>query len=252
MTRVAAVGDLHIGAGAEDQLAEALGKLEEQADVLLLAGDLTRCGDITEVETLARVLAPLELPIVSVLGNHDHHAEKVDELVRTLTGAGVEILEGTSTLLPLNGTTLGIAGTKGFGGGFAGASVSEFGEPVTKAFASYGASKAEQLEVALRTITEADIRIVLLHYAPIPDTLRGENPQLFPFLGSHLLSEAIDRAGADLVLHGHAHLGSEHGLTPGGIRVRNVAQPVIGRAYRIFELPHPSDAHPNTGEGGEG
>lgn len=242
MTRVAAVGDLHIGEGGEDQLTRALASVEEQADVLLLAGDLTRCGDIGEVTTLGRVLEPLEIPVVAVLGNHDHHAGRVDELVLTLTRSGVEILEGTSTVLALNGTTVGVAGTKGFGGGFAGASVSEFGEPVTKAFARYAASKAEHLEVALGAIAEADVRIALLHYAPIPETLRGENPQLFPFLGSHLLSEAIDRAGADLVLHGHAHHGSEHGLTPRGIRVRNVAQPVICRAYRIFELPHGDDA----------
>jgi len=146
------------------------------------------------------------------------------------------VLEGTATTLTIGDTTVGIAGTKGFGGGFVGASISDFGEPLMKEFARCTATMARQLETGLRSVAEADHRIALLHYAPIPDTLRGENPEIYTALGSYLLGEAIDRAGADLVLHGHAHLGTERGVTPGGIRVRNVALPVIGSAYRVFDF----------------
>ena len=53
---------------------------------------------------------------------------------------------------------------------------------------------------------------------------------------SYLLAEAVDTAGADLILHGHAHKGTEKGMTSGGIRVRNVALPVLGRAYAVYCL----------------
>jgi Icc-related predicted phosphoesterase len=146
------------------------------------------------------------------------------------------VLEGTSTVVDLGGVRLGVAGTKGFGGGFAGATISEFGEPLMKEFARCAATAAVRLEAALREIADADHRVALLHYSPIRETLRGENPEIFTALGSYLLAEAVDRAGADLVLHGHAHMGTERGHTPGGVHVRNVAQPVIDCAYRLYDL----------------
>jgi Icc-related predicted phosphoesterase len=253
--RIAAVGDVHVGLDERDRIARSLAPVADQADVLLLAGDLTRCGDPGEMKTLAGVLEPLELPVIAVLGNHDHHGDRVDEVTRILTDAGVEVLEGTSTTVTVRGRTLGVAGTKGFGGGFMGASASEFGEPVMKQFARCTIEMAAALERALRSLDSAsppstasgsasperpvDWRVALLHYSPIPDTLQGEHPGIYAFLGSYLLGEAIDRVGADLVLHGHAHAGTERGLTPGGITVRNVAQPVLNSAYRLFELPDP-------------
>jgi Icc-related predicted phosphoesterase len=241
--RIAAVGDVHVGLDDRDRVAQGFAPVANQADVLLLAGDLTRCGEPAEMAVLADVLAPLDLPVIAVLGNHDHHAEQVDEVTRVLTGAGVEVLEGTATTVPVRGRTLGVAGTKGFGGGFVGASASEFGEPVMKRFARCTVEMAEALEGALRSLDDADPpvdwQVALLHYSPIEDTLRGEHPGIYAFLGSYLLAEAVDRVGADLVLHGHAHAGTERGLTPAGIRVRNVAQPVLDCAYRVFELPDP-------------
>jgi Icc-related predicted phosphoesterase len=244
--RVAAVGDVHVGTDSAGLLTEGLAPVAEQADVLLIAGDLTRCGEPAEAKILADVLEPLPIPVVAVLGNHDHHADRADELVDILNDADVTVLEGDTTTIevPVSGAdgdtdgsvTLGIAGTKGFGGGFAGASASEFGETIMKDFARCTVASAARLERGLRTLTAVDWRVALLHYAPIRDTLRGEHPELYPFLGSYLLGEAIDRAGADLVLHGHAHMGTERGITPGGIRVRNVAQPVLRSAYRVFDL----------------
>lgn len=234
--RVAAVGDLHVGTDSVDLVAEGMAPVAEHADVLLLAGDLTRCGEPAEAKILADVLAPLPIPIVAVLGNHDCHADRVDEVVDTLEDAGVRVLEGEAVTVGVGDMLLGVAGTKGFGGGFPGASASEFGEPVMKDFARCTIAMAARLERGLRDLAGSDRRVALLHYAPIRDTLRGEHPEVYPFLGSYLLGEAVDRAGADLVLHGHAHQGTERGLTPGGIRVRNVAQPVLRSAYRVFDL----------------
>jgi Icc-related predicted phosphoesterase len=251
--RVAAVGDLHVGPDSAELVAEALAPVTQQADVLLLAGDLTRCGEPSEAKVLADALRPVPIPVVAVLGNHDHHADRVDEVVTILTEVGVTMLEGDAVTVdvPTRGgdaesageateansvVSLGVAGTKGFGGGFSGASAAEFGETEMKTFARSAVALAARLERSLRVVSAADRRVALLHYAPIRDTLRGEHPELYPFLGSYLLGEAIDRAGADLVLHGHAHHGAERGRTPGGIPVRNVAQPVLRSAYRVFDL----------------
>jgi Icc-related predicted phosphoesterase len=131
---------------------------------------------------------------------------------------------------------VGVAGTKGFGGGFAGACGGDFGEAEMKAFVRHTRSLAESLGKQLASL-DADLRVALLHYSPVEATLQGERLEIYPFLGSYLLAEAVDRAGADLVVHGHAHAGSEKGLTAGGIRVRNVAQPVIKRAYNVYCFP---------------
>jgi Icc-related predicted phosphoesterase len=239
VTRVAAVADIHVGVDSVGQVAAGLQHVNERAGLLLLGGDLTRCGEPSEGEMVAAELAGVEIPVVAVLGNHDVHADRAPEIVALLQDAGVVVLDGTATTVDIAGTTVGIAGAKGFGGGFAGANATAFGEPAMKAFVEETKREAARLHDALVEVRSADRVIALLHYAPVPETLRGERPELYPFLGSHLLAEAIDTAGADLVVHGHAHNGSERGVTPGGIRVRNVAQPVIQRAYRVYDLREP-------------
>jgi Icc-related predicted phosphoesterase len=154
---------------------------------------------------------------------------------RALEGTGVQVLEGEAAVVQVNGSRVGVAGVKGFGGGFAGACGTEFGEPEMKAFIRHTRSVAEGLEDALAGL-DADLRIALLHYAPVKGTLLGERLEIYPFLGSYLLAEAVDRGGADLVFHGHAHRGTEKGVTPGGVHVRNVAQPVIRHAYNVYAL----------------
>jgi Icc-related predicted phosphoesterase len=208
---------------------------EIDADVFLLAGDLTRVGSVEEADCVVSELAGVSVPIVAVLGNHDHHADQIDRVVARLESARIQILEGSSTVVAANGTSVGIAGVKGFGGGFAGRCGSDFGEREMKDFVRHTAQSARSLEDSLASL-RTDVRVALMHYAPVPDTLVGEPLEIYPFLGSYLLAEAVDRAGADLVLHGHAHRGTERGVTPGGIRVRNVAQPVIRGPYRIYEL----------------
>jgi Icc-related predicted phosphoesterase len=235
MIRIAAVGDLHFGTDSANTLRPHLEGLKENADVFLLAGDLTRLGDPAEAEVLASELRGLPVPMFAVLGNHDYHLDREEEVASLLQEAGVRVLEGEGEVVHVNGSRVGIAGSKGFGGGFAGASGSDFGEPEMKAFIETTKNSAERLEKALANLS-TDVRVALLHYAPVKETLIGEPPEIYPFLGSYLLAEAIDRAGANLVLHGHAHRGVEKGSTPGGIHVRNVAVPVIKHPYNVYVI----------------
>ncbi|HEV3400356.1 MAG TPA: metallophosphoesterase family protein, partial [Acidimicrobiales bacterium] len=217
-------------------LRPALADLPERADLLLLAGDLTRHGDPEEAAVLAGEVGDLGVPTFAVLGNHDHHADQPHLVRKVMEEAGVVVLEGESAVVDVGGVGVGVAGAKGFGGGFPGACASEFGEPEVKAFVRHTREIAERLGAALAALAALDTerRVVVLHFSPVPETLEGERLEIYPFLGSYLLAEAVDRVGADLVVHGHAHAGSERGTTPGGVPVRNVSQPVIGAAYRIY------------------
>ncbi|HAM02133.1 MAG TPA: metallophosphoesterase [Acidimicrobiaceae bacterium] len=235
MIRIAAMADVHFGADAAGRLRPQLEQLADEADVLLVAGDLTRVGDPHEAEILAKEMAGLATPAVCVLGNHDYHGDQEDRIAGIMADAGVEVLEGSSTVLHVGNETLGVAGTKGFGGGFLGASGSDFGEPLMKAFIRHTMELSERLGEELAGLG-TDRRVALTHYAPVDGTLRGERPEIYPFLGSYLLAEAIDRAGADLAIHGHAHNGTERSVTPGGVHVRNVAQPVLRRACAVYCL----------------
>ena len=231
--RIAAVGDVHMDEDVVGRFRPALEKLPDQADVLLLAGDLTRHGTEAEARCVAREFGGLGVPVVTVLGNHEYQCNEVPQVVRVLEDAGMTVLEGTGTVLDLPGGRLGVAGVKGFGGGFAGRSASEFGEPEMKSFVRTTRVVADALGSALRGL-ECDTLVALTHYSPVPDTLLGEPPEIYPFLGSYLLGQAIDSAPTALAIHGHAHAGSERGTTPGGVHVRNVAHPVIKQAYSVY------------------
>ena len=232
--RVAAVGDLHFGKNSQGTFQALLTQISQAAEVLVLCGDFTDYGTPDEARGLVRELsAHLRIPALAVLGNHDYHSDAEAGVTERLRRIGVRVLEGTGTVIEAGGVRIGIAGTKGFGGGFAGACGSDFGEPEMKAFIRHTQKLSDQLARTLEEL-DADVRVALLHYSPIPATLQGERLEIYPFLGSYLLAEAIDRSGADLVLHGHAHGGTERGVTPAGIRVRNVAQPVIRSAYRVY------------------
>ena len=235
MIRIAAVGDIHLDVDTVDRFTRSVASASEEADVFLLAGDLSRWGHPDEADLVAAALSGLEVPVVAVLGNHDHHADRPDEFRARLEGSGITVLEGESTTVECPGGTLGVAGVKGFGGGFVGASASAFGEREMKAFVGHTAEVAESLHGALESL-DTDVRVALLHYSPVAETLEGEPLEIYPFLGSYLLAEAIDDAGASLALHGHAHAGVERGTTAGGVPVRNVAMPVIRSAYQVYEL----------------
>jgi Icc-related predicted phosphoesterase len=242
LIRVAAVGDLHFGldsAGSYKPLVEALPGC---ADVLLVAGDLSQHGAPEEFRVLAEELAGLRVPVVTVFGNHDYHLHAEDENRRILEEAGVVVLEGESYVLDLPAGRLGVAGIKGFCGGYAGACGAEFGEPEMKDFIGKTKRDADALAVALDSIAACDVRVAMTHYSPIKGTLVGEKLEIYPFLGSYLLGEVIDDAKVDLAVHGHAHKGTERGVTPGGIAVRNVAMPVIRTGYHVFTFGPEAEA----------
>ena len=240
MIRLAAVGDLHFGDDSAGTWAPHLTRLSEAADVLLLAGDLTRVGRADEAAVLAAELFDVHIPVVAVLGNHDYHSDEAKAVVDLLEHARVTVLEGNATVLEVRGESVGIAGTKGFGGGFAGANATAFGEPEMKAYVNHSAALADTLGEALLGL-DTEWKVALMHYAPVKDTVQGERPEIFPFLGSYFLAEAVDAGGADLVVHGHAHHGTEKGVTPGGVHVRNVAQPVLRRSYAVYRLGESED-----------
>jgi Icc-related predicted phosphoesterase len=233
--RIAAVADIHMDDGMRGRFRHQLEHLPDKADVLLLGGDLTKHGTTGEAAAVRDEFQDVGVPVVAVLGNHDYHWGEEKEITALLRDGGIQVLEGESVCLEFRGRRLGVAGVKGFGGGFLGKSGSDFGEPEMKAFIRHTKQVAGELRTALETL-DCDVRVALTHYSPVKDTLAGEPPEIYPFLGSYLLAEAIDDAAADLAIHGHAHMGSEKGITAGGVRVRNVAQPVIRRAYAVYRL----------------
>ncbi|HEX9999327.1 MAG TPA: metallophosphoesterase [Actinoplanes sp.] len=235
MIRIAAVGDVHVDQDVVGRYRPALDELPDRADALLVAGDLTRHGTPEEARCFATEFGGLGVPVVVVLGNHDHQSDQQDEVTKVLTGAGITVLEGDTTVLELHGHRVGVAGVKGFGGGFAGACASNFGEREMKNFVGATEEIADRLAAALQSL-QVDALIALTHYAPVPDTLVGEPLEIYPFLGCYQLGRAIDSAPTALALHGHAHHGSERGRTPGGVPVRNVAHPVIKQAYNVYQL----------------
>jgi Icc-related predicted phosphoesterase len=234
MIRIAAVGDLHFDHDAIGSLRPLLERLYEEADVLLIAGDLTHDGEPEQARALARELEGLPVPVVGVLGNHDYSLDGEREIASIVTEAGITILEGSSVTLDIDGQRVGVAGTKGFGGGWP-PCWEAAGEPETRAFIGRTEQLALGLERALSAL-DASARIALLHYSPIEATIANDPPQLWPWLGSYLLGEAVDRAGADLALHGHVHQGIHKGNTPGGVPVRNVSRTLLGRPYALLRI----------------
>lgn len=236
--RVAAVGDVHLADDLRGRYAPLLEGISEEADALLVAGDLTQHGTVEEAAAFADEFDAADVPVLVVLGNHDYHSGAERDIVRLLEDRGVTVLEGTSTTIDTDAGRLGVAGIKGFCLGFVGRCAADFGEPEMKAFTGHGIETAALLREALDGLAaeEPDVTVALSHFAPVDDTLIGEAKEIWPFLGNYRLGEAIDETGVDLALHGHAHAGREKGLTPAGVPVRNVAQPVIQAAFRVYDV----------------
>lgn len=237
--RIAAVGDLHMRESMRGRFRPALLELGARADVLLLAGDLTNGGTLRDTDALCAEIADLPVPVVAVLGNHDHDRRLGFRISVRLSEIGVHMLDGTAITLPVNGIRLGIAGVMGGSGGFPGhpGNPSE-GSVEHRARFRRGPVDATRLRAALASL-DADIRVALMHFSPVVDTLVGEPPKIYPGLGCHELAEAVDATGASLAVHGHAHSGTEFGRTMAGVEVRNVSYPVIRAAYRTYELKPP-------------
>lgn len=233
--RIAATADLHYSPQTYDRIREPMSKVRDEADVLVIAGDLTNFGRPQEMESLLTMLVRMRLPVVAVLGNHDYESGKQDELIKMMTAEGIKVLDGTG----YEREGVGFAGAKGFVGGFGRGMLTAFGEQETKAFVQAGIEEAMKLERALAQL-RTDKRVVVLHYAPVADTVKGEPLEIYPYLGSSRLMEVCDRHGADIVFHGHAHHGAGDGRTTAGIPVHNVALFLNlqkeGKPYRLFDV----------------
>ena len=233
--RIAAAGDLHCCDERRESITSSLRALAGKADVVLLCGDLTTHGEPQEAAVLAEACGPLPMPVFAVLGNHDWHANRHDELVAELERGGLRVLDRGWAICELDGLQVGIAGTKGFVGGFPGSHLPDFGEPLLRAVYSETTREVEALDHALREIALCQVRIVMLHYAPTHATIEGEAPGIWAFLGTDRLAAPIAEHEPDLVLHGHAHSGTFEG-TIGSVPVYNVSVPVMGRDFWLFEL----------------
>jgi Icc-related predicted phosphoesterase len=235
--RIAAVGDLHFDGSKSGALRDMFADVHRNADVLALCGDLTTHGRPEQMRAFVNELAGVQIPIVAVLGNHDFESNAAGECSDILCEAGVEVLDGTNVVIE----GVGFAGTKGFAGGFGRGSLGPFGEELIKEFVNAAVEEALKLERALQQL-RSDTRIVLLHYAPIPETIAGEPETIYPFLGSSRLLQPIDTHGATAVFHGHAHHGALTADTPAGIPVFNVAMPLLeaaGLSFQIFRVGAP-------------
>src|SRR5690348_4892160 len=234
--RVAATADLHFTPARFSALHDQLNKVRDEADVFVLAGDLTNFGRPDEMEPLLNVLVRLRLPTSAVLGNHDFESDRQTELMQMMSQEGIKVLDGSA----YERDGVGFAGTKGFVGGFGRGVLTAFGEPEVKNFVRASIDEALKLERAMSQLRTPK-RVVVLHYAPIAATVQGEAAEIFPFLGTSRLAEVVDRHGADLVVHGHAHHGSLQGKTTGGVPVHNVAITLLqaqnpSRVYQIFDV----------------
>jgi Icc-related predicted phosphoesterase len=233
--RVAAAGDVHCSPENRDAVMTAFDAIDGEVDVVLLAGDLTTHGEPEQAEVLADACRGMETPVVAVLGNHDLHAGRPDELTDVLTGAGIEVLNRSHTAVGADPCRVGVAGTKGFVGGFRGLGLPDFGEPSLREIYAETTDEVHALSEGLHAIALCPFRIALLHYAPVPDTLDGEPPEIWAFLGSDRLAAPILEHRPDLVLHGHAHAGRLQADLD-GVPVYNVSVPVMGQDFWVFEL----------------
>ena len=233
--RIAAAGDLHCRESHRAEVAAAFRRCAGEIDLFLLAGDITTHGEIAEAEILASAVAELDTPVFAVLGNHDWHLGHQREITAVLAEAGVRVLDRSAAIAEVRGIEIGVVGTKGFVGGFSPTILPDFGEPSLRAVYAETTAEVEGLDRGLREVATSALRLVLLHYAPVEETLEGEPREIHAFLGSDRLAAPIREHAPDLVLHGHAHSGKLEGRI-GAVPVYNVSVPVIKRDFWTIEL----------------
>lgn len=241
--RIAAAGDVHAAPGDEQRLGASIGALADVSDLILLAGDLTTHGEPEQARVIADACGGIGVPVVAVLGNHDCHADRRPELHEVLSDGGIRVLEREHAVIDTAAGPVGVVGLKGFIGGFAGSHLPDFGEPLLRRCYAESSDDVAALDEGLRAISLCPVRVVLLHYAPTADTLRGEPEGIWTMLGTDRLAAPINEHEPDLVVHGHAHAGTFEGRI-GTVAVYNVAVPVMRRDFWIFELSADRSASP--------
>jgi Icc-related predicted phosphoesterase len=233
VTRIAAVGDIHVKETDKGKWVDFFREVSAKADVLLICGDLTDTGDEDEARVLSDELRACTIPVVCVLGNHDYEKGRQKLIRQTIQNHNVHVLDGESIVIG----DVGFAGVKGFGGGFGRLMLSMFGEDAMKAFVQEAVNEALHLERALSKLDTIENikKIAVLHYSPMQATIEGEPEVIYPFLGSSRLAEPLIRGKVLAAFHGHAHAGTLAGELEGGVKVFNVAKHVLAKAG----YPHP-------------
>src|SRR4030081_943035 len=225
--RIATIGDVHYAKTSQGMLQPLFAQINESADILVVAGDLTDYGLADEARVLARDLTTsVTIPVVAVLGNHDYESGEHDLARPLLVDGGVPLFDGDASEIQ----GVGFAGVKGFAGGFGRGALGPWGEPVIKLFVQEALNEALKLESALARLKTRH-RLAVLHYAPIRETVEGERADILPWLGSSRLEEPLSRFEVSAVVHGHAHKGAPEGRTSTGIPVYNVALQVLKASY---------------------
>jgi Icc-related predicted phosphoesterase len=238
VVRVAALADLHCTKTSQGAFQPLFARIAESADMLLVAGDLTDYGLPDEARVLVKELTALRIPVAAVLGNHDLESGKSDEVRQIFVDAGLVVLDGDACEM----LGIGIAGVKGFGGGFGQRALGPWGETIIKQFVREAVDEALKLEAALARLRTPQL-VALLHYSPIQQTVDGEPLEIYPFLGSSRLEEPLGRYPVSMVFHGHAHRGKPEGVTKNGVPVYNVSMPLLTRTFtdrmpfRVFDVP---------------
>jgi len=233
--RVAAAGDVHCDQTNRKELERAFAHVDGDVDAILLAGDLTTYGELDQAELLGEIVRTLSTPVFAVLGNHDWHCKEVEQLSAALADSGVQMVDRAFAIEDVGGSRLGVAGAKGFVGGFPDSQLPDFGEPLLRDVYAETTAEVDALDESLAAIAGCDYRIALLHYAPTLTTLEGEPRGIWAFLGSDRLAAPILEHRPQVVLHGHAHAGAFQGAV-GDVPVYNVAVPVLSSDFFIFEL----------------
>jgi Icc-related predicted phosphoesterase len=233
--RLAAAGDIHVREGTEDRVRQSFEELRDRSDLVLLAGDLTTCGKPEEAAVLAHACRDLGVPVIAVLGNHDWHQDRADEISAVLAEAGITVLDRDCAIREVGGVRVGVVGAKGFVGGFPGSHLPDFGEPALRMVYAETTAEIKAIALGLQQVSTCDVRIVLLHYSPTEKTLAGEPEGIWAFLGTDRMAAPILEHEPDMVLHGHAHVGTFEGSI-GTVPVYNVSVPLIGKDFWIFEL----------------
>jgi uncharacterized protein len=238
VVRIAAAGDVHASEPTRDRIRAAFDQVQRDADLVLLAGDLTTTGELEQAAVLADACRECDVPVCAILGNHDLHSGCGDEIATVLRDAGVNMLDRSAAVYELAAMEVGIVGAKGFVGGFPGSALPDFGEPLLRRVYAETTAEVDAIARGLQEVAHCGLRIVLLHYSPTSDTLHGEPEGIWTYLGCDRLAAPIAEFRPDMVLHGHAHAGSFEGAI-GPVPVYNVAVHVTGRDFYVFELgPH--------------
>ncbi|AFM23157.1 putative phosphoesterase, ICC [Desulfomonile tiedjei DSM 6799] len=224
---LAGMADLHFKRNSQGSLKQVFLEISREADVLLLCGDITEAGYIEEARALVDELKALSnFPVIAVLGNHDFEQGKETEIRKLFRRSGMMVLDGETCEF----YGVGFAGVKGFGGGFGNRALQPWGEQIIKQFVNAAIKEATSLESALAKL-RTKRKIVLLHYSPIRETVRGEDQEIFPYLGSSRLEDPLNRYSITAVFHGHSHHGTHEGKTANGTPVYNVALGVLARNF---------------------